>query len=263
MNIFKIQRLYIRFKKILPVLLFFMINPALAQDSGDHQYTTDAIQSGYTVYSQQCVLCHGRQGDTVDGIDLKNGLFRGARSDSDLEAIILKGAAEGRMPAFDLLESELNSVIAYIRAGFDPDGASVSIGDPVRGKELFNGKGGCSDCHRVAGYGPRTAPDLSYIGAIRTPASLERNIVDPAAALLPINRAIRLVTRYEETVIGRRLNEDTYTVQLVDSNGRLRSFRKSDLVTFEISQEPSKSPTGLPENEVADLVGYLLTLTGL
>jgi putative heme-binding domain-containing protein len=263
MNVFTTQRLYIRFKRMLPVLLFSMADPALAQESGDHQYTAEAIQSGYTVYSQQCVLCHGRQGDTVDGIDLKNGSFRGARSDSDLEAIILNGAAEGRMPAFDLLDSELNSLIAYIRAGFDPDGASVSIGDPVRGKEIFNGKGGCSDCHRVAGYGPRTAPDLSYIGASRTPASLERNIVDPAAALLPINRAVRLVTRYEETVIGRRLNEDTYTVQLVDSNGRLRSFRKSDLVTFEISQQPSKLPTVLPEDEVADLVGYLLTLTGL
>lgn len=263
MNVFTTQRLYIRFKRMLPVLLFSMADPALAQESGDHQYTAEAIQSGYTVYSQQCVLCHGRQGDTVDGIDLKNGSFRGARSDSDLEAIILNGAAEGRMPAFDLLDSELNSLIAYIRAGFDPDGASVSIGDPVRGKEIFNGKGGCSDCHRVAGYGPRTAPDLSYIGASRTPASLERNIVDPAAALLPINRAVRLVTRYEETVIGRRLNEDTYTVQLVDSNGRLRSFTKSDLVTFEISQQPSKLPTVLPEDEVADLVGYLLTLTGL
>jgi putative heme-binding domain-containing protein len=263
MNVFTTQRLYIRFKRMLPVLLFSMADPALAQESGDHQYTAEAIQSGYTVYSQQCVLCHGRQGDTVDGIDLKNGSFRGARSDSDLEAIILNGAAEGRMPAFDLLDSELNSLIAYIRAGFDADGASVSIGDPVRGKEIFNGKGGCSDCHRVAGYGPRTAPDLSYIGASRTPASLERNIVDPAAALLPINRAVRLVTRYEETVIGRRLNEDTYTVQLVDSNGRLRSFRKSDLVTFEISQQPSKLPTVLPEDEVADLVGYLLTLTGL
>ena len=263
MNVFTTQRFYIRFKRMLPVLLFSMADPALAQESGDHQYTAEAIQSGYTVYSQQCVLCHGRQGDTVDGIDLKNGSFRGVRSDSDLEAIILNGAAEGRMPAFDLLDSELNSLIAYIRAGFDPDGASVSIGDPVRGKEIFNGKGGCSDCHRVAGYGPRTAPDLSYIGASRTPASLERNIVDPAAALLPINRAVRLVTRYEETVIGRRLNEDTYTVQLVDSNGRLRSFRKSDLVTFEISQQPSKLPTVLPEDEVADLVGYLLTLTGL
>ena len=263
MNVFTTQRLYIRFKRMLPVLLFSMADPALGQESGDHQYTAEAIQSGYTVYSQQCVLCHGRQGDTVDGIDLKNGSFRGARSDSDLEAIILNGAAEGRMPAFDLLDSELNSLIAYIRAGFDPDGASVSIGDPVRGKEIFNGKGGCSDCHRVAGYGPRTAPDLSYIGASRTPASLERNIVDPAAALLPINRAVRLVTRYEETVIGRRLNEDTYTVQLVDSNGRLRSFMKSDLVTFEISQQPSKLPTVLPEDEVADLVGYLLTLTGL
>ena len=47
MNVFTTQRLYIRFKRMLPVLLFSMADPALAQESGDHQYTAEAIQSGY------------------------------------------------------------------------------------------------------------------------------------------------------------------------------------------------------------------------
>ena len=117
-------------------------------------------------------------------------------------------------------------------------------------------------CHRVSGAGPRTAPDLTEIGAIRTPASLQQNLIDPAAAILPINRPIRLVTRNEETVLGRRLNEDTYTIQVIDSNERLRSFRKSDLVSYEVSMRPSKGPTELSGDEVADVVGYLLTLRG-
>jgi len=74
---------------------------------------------------------------------------------------------------------------------------------------------------------------------------------------------VRLVTRTEETVTGRRLNEDTYTVQLIDSNNRLRSFIKADLVSYEISMEPSKAPTLLNSDEVADVIGYLLTLRGL
>ena len=236
---------------------------AVGQEVGDHQYTSEAVETGSRVYTQQCALCHGPQGDLVDGIDLSIGQFRTAQSDSDLVDVISDGAAEGRMPAFNLRAEEMNGIIAFIRAGFDPEGVAVRIGDPARGKALFEGKGQCADCHRVRGVGPRTAPDLSNIGAIRTPASLQRNLLDPATALLPINRPVRLVTRNEETIVGRRLNEDTYTVQIIDSQERLRSLKKSDLVSYEISDQPSKQPTDMTSDEVADVIGYLLSLRGI
>lgn len=167
------------------------------------------------------------------------------------------------MPAFALRDDELNGVIAYIRAGFDPSGVAIKIGDPARGKMLFEGKGECVSCHRVNGIGPRTAPDLSSIGAQRTPVSLQMNMLDPATALLPINRPVKILTRNEETILGRRLNEDTFTVQVVDSQERLRSVRKTDIVSYEISEFPSKQATNLSSDEVADVVGYLLTLRGV
>ncbi|MEZ7831046.1 MAG: c-type cytochrome [Gammaproteobacteria bacterium] len=244
-------------------LLAMSVQQALAQEVGDHQYTSEAIEAGSQVYTQQCALCHGPQGALVDGINLRTGQFRSVQSDTDLRQVISDGAGEGRMPAFSLRSEEMNGVIAFIRAGFDPEGEAVKIGDPVRGKALFEGEGQCADCHRVRGVGPRTAPDLSNIGAIRTPASLQRNLLDPATALLPINRPVRLVTRFEETIVGRRLNEDTYTVQVIDSGERLRSLKKTDLVSYEISDEPSKQPTTMTSDEVADVIGYLLTLRGL
>jgi cytochrome c oxidase cbb3-type subunit 3 len=244
-------------------LLAMSVQQAIAQEVGDHQYTSEAIEAGSQVYTQQCALCHGPQGALVDGINLRTGQFRSVQSDADLRLVISDGAGEGRMPAFSLRSEEMNGVIAFIRAGFDPEGEAVKIGDPVRGKALFEGEGQCADCHRVRGVGPRTAPDLSNIGAIRTPASLQRNLLDPATALLPINRPVRLVTRFEETIVGRRLNEDTYTVQVIDSGERLRSLKKTDLVSYEISDEPSKQPTTMTSDEVADVIGYLLTLRGL
>ena len=87
--------------------------------------------------------------------------------------------------------------------------------------------------------------------------------MEPAAALLPINRPIRIVTRDEEVITGRRLNEDTYTVQLIDAQERLRSLVKADLVRYEISESPTHEPTDLSSDQVADLVAYLLTLRGL
>jgi len=234
-----------------------------AQETGDHQYTSAAIEAGSRVYVQQCALCHGPQGSTVDGIDLRLGEFRNASSDDDLRNVIAMGAAQGRMPAFDLRPEELDGVIAYIRAGFDPEGVAVRVGDPVRGQSLFKGEGACADCHRVGGIGPRTAPDLTEIGAIRTPAALQRALLDPGSALLPINRPVRIVTRDEEVITGRRLNEDTYTVQLIDSEERLRSLVKADLVRYELSETPTHEPTSLSSDEVADLIGYLLSLRGL
>ena len=245
------------------VLAMLALSPAARpQAVGDHQYTSEAIELGSRTYTSQCALCHGPQGGLVDGIDLRLGVFRGVGSDEDLRRVIAEGSGEGQMPAFDLGAGEMEGVIAYIRAGFDPEGVAVRIGDPSRGEELFYGRGGCADCHRVNGGGPRTAPDLSEIGAIRTPAVLQLNLLDPAAALLPINRPVRLVTLDEEVVTGRRLNEDTHTVQVLDSSERLRSFAKTDLSNYQISREPSKSPVNMNEEEVADLVAFLLTLRG-
>lgn len=244
------------------LLLSAVAGNSIAQES-DHQYTSEAIQAGSRVYVQNCALCHGPQGETVDGVNLRTGQFRTAQSDEDLVRIITQGAAGGRMPAFSLRPEEVNGIIAFIRAGFDPDGVAVRIGSPAAGKQIFEGKGECANCHRVNGQGPRTAPDLSDVGAIRTPAFLQNTITDPASTLAPINRQVRIVTRTEETVIGRRLNEDTYSVQLIDSNEQLRSFIKADLVRYELSDTPVHQPTSLSSVEVADLIGYLLTLRGM
>ncbi|MGJ8688898.1 MAG: c-type cytochrome [Gammaproteobacteria bacterium] len=237
--------------------------PAMAQEISDHQYTSESIQAGSRVYVQQCALCHGPQGDTIDGINLRLGQFRTASSDADLARIVTEGAAGGRMPSFSLRPEELSGVIAFIRAGFDPEGVAIRIGDPIRGKAIYDGVGDCAACHRADGAGSRTGPDLSDIGLIRTPSVLQTVLTNPSATLQPINRQVRLVTRTEETIIGRRLNEDTYSVQVIDSNERLRSLIKADLVSYELSSTPVHEPTSLANEEVADLIGYLLTLRGL
>jgi len=252
-----------RARHIACLSLLITATPTIAQEVGDHQYTSEAIQAGSRVYVQQCALCHGPQGDLIDGINLRLGQFRTASSDEDLARVIAEGAAGGRMPAFSLRPDEFSGVIAYIRAGFDPDGVAVRIGDPARGKAIYDGKGDCASCHRINGAGSRTAPDLSDIGLIRTPAILQTGLTDPAATLQPIFRQVRLVTRTEETIIGRRLNEDTYSVQVLDSNEQLRSLLKADLVSYELSSTPVHQPTTLANGEVADLIGYLLSLRGL
>ena len=235
----------------------------IAQSIGDHTYASAAIEAGSRLYVAECRLCHGAFGDGVDGVNLRLGRFRRPLSDDDLRQVITTGVDGERMPAFDLQTTELDALVAFIRAGFDPDGTAVRVGDAARGEALFEGEGGCASCHRVNGQGPRTAPDLSDIGAIRSPTALQRTLLDPFGSLLPINRPARIVMRDGEIITGRRLNEDTYSVQMIDSEERLRSLLKSDMVDYELSRDPTMEPTTLSGDQVADVVGYLLSLRGL
>ena len=112
--------------------------------------------------------------------------------------------------------------------------------------------------------GSRVAPNLSEIGASRSPASLLRSLTEPARQMMPINRPIRIVTRDGTVINGRRLNEDTYTVQLIDDQEKLVSFTKSDLREYTIltaSPMPSFKGT-LGADELNDVVAYLLSLKG-
>jgi putative heme-binding domain-containing protein len=228
----------------------------------DHpgQYNQEDIARGSLLYAAQCVHCHGRDGDLISGIDLRRGLLRRSQSDEDVAQTITRGTPGG-MPPFKLDAAELTGIIAYIRAGFDTS-ASVRVGDAARGRMVFEGKGECATCHRVAGKGPRSAPDLSDIGIARAPAVLERSVRDPSSALMPINRPVRIVTRDGRTIRGRRLNEDTHTVQIIDDRERLLSIVKKDVRSYEVTTE-SLMPAyagKLTDGEIADVIAYLLTL---
>jgi putative heme-binding domain-containing protein len=229
----------------------------------DHpgQYTQADISVGYEVYRRHCAYCHGASGDLVSGVDLRRRVFKRSSTDEDLMRLITTGTPGGAMPPFPLRPSELTGIVAYIRAGFDQTD-SVKVGDAERGRTLFEGKGACNTCHRVKGRGPRLAPDLSDIGLARTPAALQRSLIDPSSAMLPINRPVRIVTRDGRAVHGRRLNEDTFTVQLIDSSEQLVSIAKTDIRTLEVeTTSPMPSYKGrLTENEIGDVLAYLLTL---
>jgi putative heme-binding domain-containing protein len=230
----------------------------------DHQYTSADIEAGSRLYVAQCALCHGPNGEAVTGINLRRGQFRRVSSDDDIRRVIATGVPDAGMPAFTFAPRELDALVAFIRAGFDVTGTAVRIGHAASGQALFNGKAGCATCHRVDGQGPRTAPDLSDIGAVRTPAALQRALLEPSQAMWPINRPVRAVTRDGRTIQGRRLNEDTFTVQLIDEQERLVSLVKADLREYEVgATSPMPSVAGtLTSDEIADLVGYLLSLKG-
>ena len=230
--------------------------------SAQHETASD-IEDGGRVFRQSCANCHGPDGNEIPGIDLGRGVFKTAKTDEDLVRIIQKGVPGTPMPATNMSEEQAKRVVAYLRSTAATKTTAAAVGDAARGKTLFEGKGGCLQCHRVSGVGSRVGPDLTRIGQLRRAVELERSLLDPGAEVLPTGRFYRVVTKDGATVTGRLLNIDTFTVQLMDTKEQLRSFTKANLKEqgFIPSPMPSSKSTFSPQ-ELADVVSYLVSLKG-
>ena len=142
-------------------------------------------------------------------------------------------------------------------------GSQPLSGDQLRGKGIVEASG-CLGCHRVGDKGSRTGPDLSNVGANRSAEQLMRSMVAPDEEVLPENRFARVVLKDGSVVTGRLLNQDGFSVQMIDSQEQLRSFMRTTLREYTIVQKglmPSYA-TKLSAEQLGDLVKYLGSLKG-
>jgi cytochrome c oxidase cbb3-type subunit III len=242
--------------------LLWALSPAYAAEEHAGTYSEESITRGARIYYGTCVNCHGENGDSVPQVNLRSNRFRHAVTDDELTSVITGGIAGTGMPANTLEAPDQGAIVAFIRNMDARLGEAASVGDPRRGKLIFDGKGGCQACHRVNGAGSRIAPDLSDIGLSRNAKFLLQKLQDPQALVMPVNRSVRAVTRDGRLVTGRRLNEDTWSVQLIDANENLVGLKKSDLKEYALlkgSSMPAFKST-LSDAEIADVAGYLLSL---
>jgi putative heme-binding domain-containing protein len=243
------------------ILLRCAVTLAAQEHAG--QFSQVDVETGFGLYNVNCITCHGPNGDQVGGVNLASGRFRHASSDADLTSLIQTGIPGTGMPAGRYTTAELAGLVAYLRAMHDFAAEPVR-GDAGRGRTVFEGKGNCAGCHRVDGRGSRAAPDLTDIGAVRTADALRRSLLNPGESMAPINRSVRAVTRDGTVITGRRLNEDTYSVQLITTDENLVSLVKADLREFTIltaSAMPSYGKT-LSAGELDDVIAYLRSLKG-
>jgi putative heme-binding domain-containing protein len=199
-------------------------------------------------------------------VDFSHGKFPRARTDNDIVKILRNGIPGTGMPAQTMAEPQVRTIVAYLRslpaAG---DQALPAGADKARGKAIFESKGECRSCHRADGAGSYLGPDLSDIGMQRRVSELTQSLVDPGAMIMPQNRMFRVVTADGAAITGRILNQDTFTVQLIDNKDRLLSYQRSGLKEFtpiNTSSMPSYKDR-LSAAERADLVAYLISLKGI
>ncbi len=235
-----------------------------------------AIREGASLFRANCSPCHGLSArGGPKGPDLSSGRWAHGSSDAEIFRTITQGVAGTEMPANAFADSEIWSIVAYLRS-LSPIVHPVS-GDHKKGEEIFGGLG-CSTCHMVNGRGGVLGPDLSRVGAsrsvsylsdsIRHPSKdLSEGIVDPNNGLgMPmVYDAVTVITPSGERITGIAKNEDTFTVQLLDTNQHFHFFLKKDLkrvIHEKRSLMPAYSEQAVGPEELNDLVAYLQSLRG-
>ena len=241
-----------------------LLSAGLAARATAQHATAFDIEDGRRVYQQSCANCHGPDGNLIAEIDFGRGLYRRAFSDDDLARVIVAGIPGTPMPPNPTMSADQAlRVVEYLRSM--PEGRETAAdGDARRGRALFEGKGECRDCHAVRGEGSRVGPDLTRIGLVRRAGELERSLLDPKAEVQPENRFYKVSPKDGRPVVGRLLNRDTYTVQLIDLDERLRSFQIADLAAHGFDDTPMPPARDkLSMQEIADVVAYLSSLRGI
>jgi putative heme-binding domain-containing protein len=191
--------------------------------------------------------------------------LRHAPDDEALFLVIRDGIKGTEMPAGYAVDTrETWQLAAYVRS-LGRTARETVPGDPKRGQELYQTKEHCSQCHIISGQGGSLGPELTEIGSRRSAAHLRAAVLDPASTLPEGFLEVRLTTKDGRRITGVRLNEDTFTIQVLDLNAGLRSFFKDDLK--ELQRDTGKSPMpsfrgALSASEVDDLVAYLVSLRG-
>ena len=243
-------------------VLFLSLMLGLGPSAIAQHATAYDIEDGGRAFERSCASCHGPDGNLISGIDFSRGVFRRPLSDEELTQIILNGIPNTPMPPMPGMSGEQAfKIVAYLRALPASLPEAAAIGDPEHGREIFDAE--CFECHRVAARGSRLGPDLSRIGLDRRRAELERSLLDPDAEVEPANRMYSVKPLRGAPLTGRLLNHDTFTVQLIDENDRLRSFSKSELSEFGFAKSsmPSYADT-LDGQALADVVSFLVSLRG-
>lgn len=240
-----------------------------------HKAFLQTAKTGAQLYQAHCAACHGQAGEGGSGPTLATPRLVRAANEAALLKIIKEGIAGTEMPSSRLDDAQLKLLTEFVQElGKLP--AEKSSGDAARGAKLY-AEQSCAICHAINGEGSAYGPDLSEIGLRRGAKHLRTSLIDPAAdvpksylqyrpgtAVADNFLQVRLVTLAGKRISGVRVNEDSFTIHVREISGQVHSFFKSELRELHKDWGKTSMPSyrKLAQNDLDDLVAYLLTLRG-
>jgi cytochrome c oxidase cbb3-type subunit III len=240
-----------------------------------------AAKAGEYEFRINCALCHGlgaRGGGR--GPDLTRAVKKHTHSDADMFQVISNGIPGTAMPAngtngqgVGMTDEEIWQIITYIRSQ-EVKAPAKPLGNAAHGKELFFGDANCSLCHMVEGKGGRFGPELTGVGGSRSREAIIDSVRNPSRRLawglteatkeFPQEyESVTAVTADGKTIKGVTLNEDSFSVQIMDAGEHIHLFEKDKLRSFQKSREsamPKYDADVLSDKDLEDIVAYLVSV---
>ena len=252
-----------------------------ADDRNPFAGDAKAAKAGEYEFRINCALCHGLGAHGGGrGPDLTRARKKHVHSDEEMFQVISNGIPGTVMPAngtngqgVGMTDEEIWQIITYIRS-VEVKAPANPIGNAAQGKELFYGDANCSLCHMVEGKGGRMGPELTTVGGSRTRESIVDSVRNPSRRLawrlteatkeFPQEyESITVVTADGRQIKGVALNEDSFSVQMMDASEKISLLEKDTLLSFKKSREsmmPQYDPDVLSDKDLEDIVAYLISV---
>ena len=264
----RIRRQLTRFAVIasLAVLALHAASPQDAQKSAvKRPPPTASTSGGQQTFDSTCASCHGldgRGGERAPDIATRPEITR--LSDQDLLKVLRAGIPEKGMPSFAALGSaKLSALLSYVRSLQGKGTAMPVVGNTEKGKELYWGKAGCSECHMVNGAGGFLGPDLSKYGENHSVTEIHAAIVKPEKIAGTRGHVAEITAKDGKMYSGLVRNEDNFSLQVLSLDGTFHLFSKSDLAAINFRQEPlmpADYGSRLSATDLDALAAYLASL---
>jgi cytochrome c oxidase cbb3-type subunit III len=263
-------------------LLAVMVSAlAVAEDRNPLAGDARAAKAGEYEFRINCALCHGlgaRGGGR--GPDLTRAQKKHVHSDAEMFQVISNGIPGTAMPSngtngqgVGMTDKEIWQIITYIRS-VEVKAPVKPIGNVAHGKALFYGEANCSLCHMVEGKGGRLGPELTSVGGSRTREAIIDSVRNPSRRLawgltestkeFPQEyETITVVTADGKEIKGVALNEDNFSVQMMDSSEQIYLLDKDKLRSFSKSRKsfmPTYTPDLLSDKDLDDVLAFLTSV---
>jgi len=147
---------------------FYWFGESVRLTHAAEDFAKERVQRGRRIYTEQCVSCHGADGDGGVGTVLNEKNLLRNTLDDIFFSVIRSGVPSTQMPAWSvdfggpLTDEDIKDVVAFIRA-WEPTAPEIELvvfePDSSRGALIFETT--CAVCHGENGSGTEEAPAIN------------------------------------------------------------------------------------------------------
>ncbi|HEX7360948.1 MAG TPA: c-type cytochrome [Bryobacteraceae bacterium] len=219
-----------------------------------------AIKAGQHRFQEGCAGCHGANAEGGRGPDLADNRTIKRMNAAKLFDTIRHGVPGTEMPPSSMPDENIWEVAAFIRSLNTAAFETPVEGDLGRGRAVFFGSGGCSNCHMIRGRGGFLGPDLTNIGFSSSIAQLRENILHPSNKRGGGFRSVTVVLKNDTRIEGIAKDNSNYSIQILDTHGHLHLLNKArlkEVVFAPKSPMPDTYGETLSPQDLQNLVAFL------